>query len=339
MFGRVGADGPSRVQRLRRRYGWLDRLIRAGERYLRCNGDYYAAAITYFSVLALVPLLMIGFATAGFILAGNPALLSELRVSIADAVPDRQLSDSLNSVVSQSIRSAGAVGAIGLLVALYSGLSWMTALREALSAQWSQAPVTVPLVKRLLFDLLALIGFGAAMAISFGITIVGGRLGRVLADGAGDSPLGAVALPAVAAVLSLIANWLVFLWVLARLPRHSVPLRHAISGAVFAAVGFEVLKQVGVLYVSSVTSSPVGAAFGPVLGLLVFAYLTARFVLFVAAWTAAGQDHLDDVAPPPPPAVAVIRPQVLVRTGIRPASAAALLGIGAFLGWALHRRR
>jgi membrane protein len=336
--GRAGAQRPSRVERLRQRYGWLDRLIRAAARYLRCNGDYYAAAITYFSVLALVPLLMIGFAVAGFILAGNPALLGDLSTSIANAVPNRELSDSLNFVISQSVRSAGAVGTIGLLVALYSGLSWMTALREALSVQWSQEPVAVPVAKRLFFDLLALIGLGVAMAISFGITIAGGQLGHVLADGAGDPVLAAMALTVVAIALSLMANWLVFLWVLARLPRQSVPLRHAMSGAVFAAVGFEVLKQVGVLYVSSVTGSPVGAAFGPVLGLLVFVYLTARFVLFVAAWTAVGHDHLDEVAPPPP-APAVIRPQVLVRSGIPPASAAALLGAGAVLGWALRRRR
>lgn len=334
-----GEERPSRLDRLRR-YGWLDRLIRAGTRYFRCNGDYYAAAITYFSVLALVPLLMVGFAVAGFVLASSPALLGELRAAIANVVPNRQLSDSLNFVVSQSMSSAGAVGAIGLLVALYSGLSWMTALREAISVQWSQAPVEVSLPKRLIFDLLTLAGLGVALALSFGITIVGGRLGRLLVDGVGaDNPLlAALGLPAVATVLSLAANWLVFLWVLARLPRQSVPLRRAMSGALFAAVGFEVLKQVGVLYVSSVVGSPVGAAFGPILGLLVFAYLTARFVLFVAAWTAAGRDQPDE-ALPPPPAPAVIRPQVLVRSGVTPASAAALLGVGAFLGWALRKRR
>jgi membrane protein len=335
-----GADEPSRMDRLRQRYGWLDRLVRTVRHYVQCNGDYYAAAITYFSVLAVVPLLMIGFAVAGFILAGNPGLLNELRASLTEAVPNRQLSDPLNFVVSQSVRSAGTVGAIGLLVALYSGLSWMTALREALSVQWRQEPVAVPLPKRLLFDLLSLLGLGVAIAISFGITIVGGHLGRVLADGAATSEplLGPVALPTVAVTLSLISNWLVFLWVLARLPRQSVPLRSAMWGAVLGAVGFEVLKQVGVLYVSRVTSSPVGAAFGPALGLLVFAYLTARLVLFVAAWTAAGHERPEEGAPPPP-APAVIRPQVQVRRGLPPTSAAALLGVGTFLGWKLRKRR
>ena len=112
------AEPPGRLERLRRRHGWLDRLIRSYERYQSQYGDYYAAAVTYFSVLALVPLLMIGFAVAGFVLAGNRDLLEQLRRSITEAVPNPSMSGLLNQVVEQAINQAGAVGVIGLLVAL-----------------------------------------------------------------------------------------------------------------------------------------------------------------------------------------------------------------------------
>lgn len=331
-----------RVRRLRR-HAWVDRLIKAGLRYSERNGDYYAAGITYFSVLALVPLLMISFAVAGFALANNPGMLRSLREYITSAVPSPQSSQLLNFVVDQSVHSAGTVGAIGLLVALYSGLSWITSLRQALSMQWHQQPVSIPLPKRLLFDLLALLGLGVASALSSGVTILGGRLGTMLLDSArsADPVLGDIGLHVLAVVLSLCANWLVFLWILARLPRRPVPLRGAMPGALFAAVGFEVLKQFGVIYVNSVTGSPVGAAFGPILGLLVFAYLTSRFILFVAAWMAVARDEPSAEAPPPPPAPAEIRPQVLARKGFSPgsmaASMAALFGVGTVAGWALRR--
>lgn len=52
-----------------------------------------------------------------------------------------------------------------------------------------------------------------------------------------------------------------------------------------AAVGLEALKQGEVVYLDSVTTSPAGVAFGAILGLLVFANLSARFILFVTAWT------------------------------------------------------
>jgi membrane protein len=328
---------PSRFERLRQRHEWLDRLVRAGVRYGNQYGDYYAAAITYFSVLALVPLLMIGFAIAGFVLAGHPVLLDELRGYLTTAVPN--LSGVLNNVVDQAIRQAGTVGILGLLIALYSGLGWMTALREALTAQWSQQPATTPFLRRTISDLLSLIGLGLALAISFGISAFGGGLGRLLFEllGIRDTPVGPIALRILTLVLSLIASWLVFLWILARLPRMPVTPRSAVWGALFAAVGFEVLKQVGVIYLNSVTGSPAAAAFGPILGLLVFAYLASRFILFVAAWTASAPENVA-AEPTRVPAAAVIRPIVQVSQRTRAGTAMGLLGLGALTAWVLRRR-
>ena len=43
--------------------------MRAQERYQDSKGDFYAAGITYFTVFAIFPLLMVGFAIGGFVLA------------------------------------------------------------------------------------------------------------------------------------------------------------------------------------------------------------------------------------------------------------------------------
>ena len=66
---------------------WLDHLVRAGARYTDHHGDHYAAAITFFSILSLVPLLMIAFAVAGYVLFFNPNLLNEIRDAINAALP------------------------------------------------------------------------------------------------------------------------------------------------------------------------------------------------------------------------------------------------------------
>ncbi|PKW12702.1 inner membrane protein YhjD [Saccharopolyspora spinosa] len=340
MAGQEQDAKPGRLALLRRRHPWLDRLIRAFERYQGQYGDYYAAAITYFSVLALVPLLMIAFAVAGFVLSGNPDLLGRLQMSITSAVPSPAMSDMLNRVVQQAISQAGTVGVIGLLAALYSGLGWMTNLREALTAQWTQEPATQSMVRRMAADLGSLIGLGAAVAVSLGISALGGGFGRRLFElvGIEDSPAAALVLRVLLILLSLLASWLVFLWVLARLPRKAVTFHSAVWGALFAAIGFEVLKQVGVVYLNSVTSSPAGLAFGPILGLLVFANLTSRFILFVTAWTASARENLED-APPQPPGPAIIRPVVQVRDRVGVRATTGLVGLGAIAGWAWRRKR
>src|SRR5947207_3291126 len=76
----------SRFARMRREHRWLDHIVRAGQRYVERYGDHYAAAITYFSVLSLVPLVMVAVSIAGFVLVGHPALLENLENSIGESV-------------------------------------------------------------------------------------------------------------------------------------------------------------------------------------------------------------------------------------------------------------
>jgi membrane protein len=153
---------PSKVEQLRARNPWLDHLVRAGARYTDHHGDHYAAAITFFSILSLVPLLMIAFAVAGYVLFFNPALLDEIRQAINAAVPPN-MAATINPIIDQAIAQRNTVAGFGLLTALYSGIGWMSNLREALSEQWAQSPEPPALPKRLLFDLIALLGLGVAL--------------------------------------------------------------------------------------------------------------------------------------------------------------------------------
>jgi membrane protein len=60
---------------------------------------------------------------------------------------------------------------------------------------------------------------------------------------------------------------------------------------------------------------PAGATFGSVLGLLVFAYITARLILFATAWAATSSENLAEV-PVAPPEAAIIAPRDLGSDGI-----------------------
>ena len=119
--------------------------MRAGEAYTERYGNHYAAAITYFSVLSLFPLVMIAFAIAGFVLAGNAALLEEMRNGITESVPSG-LNTIITNLVDAAIKNRSTVGIVGLLAALYSGLGWMSNLRDALTAQWGQEHKQRPFV-------------------------------------------------------------------------------------------------------------------------------------------------------------------------------------------------
>jgi len=252
------------LKRLRVRYPWLDHAVRAQQRYDRAQGDFYAAAITYFTIFALFPLLMVGFAVVGFVLVGRPQLLAEIDSRVKAAVPG-DLGPQLIALMDSAIDSRTSVGLIGLTTAFYVGLLWMQRVRQALTMMWGQPSATTGFVRKKLTDLRALAVAFVASLLTIGLT--------------------ALAIP-VLIIPSVAVSWLLFTAMIARLPRIAVPFRRCATAGLLAAVGFEIFKQVASVYLRIVLHGPAGAVFGPVLGVMVFAYMTARLVLFATAWAA-----------------------------------------------------
>lgn len=337
-------DGkPGLLARLRARYVWFDHLMRAQERYRASKGDFYAAGITYFTVFALFPLLMVGFAIGGFVLASQPDLLAEVKERIEAAVSG-DVGAQLIDLMDSAIESRTSVGIIGLVAAAWAGLGWMANLREALSQMWGRARQQPRgFVRTKLSDLLAIAGFFLAIVLTVALTALSssGLAGSVLAWlGLQDVSGISVVLRLVSIAISLLITWLLFTWIIARLPRESITFRSAMRAGALAAVAFEVFKQVASIYLRSVVTGPAGATFGPVLGLMVFAYITARLILFATAWAATSAETMA-AAPVPPPAGAQIMPRVQVREGVGAAGALAAAAAGALgaLGVSRLRRR
>jgi membrane protein len=334
-------DKPGILDRLRAQYAWFDHVMRAQERYKDSKGDFYAAGITYFTVFALFPLIMVGFAIGGFVLASQPDLLAEVTERIKSSVSG-DLGDQLVDLMDSAIKSRTSVGIIGLATAAWAGLGWMANLREALSQMWGLMRHDPPgFVRTKLSDLLAIVGLFAAVIVTVALTALGssGLLKQVLEWlGLEEVPGVGMLVRAVSLLVSLLVSWLLFTWMISRLPRESVSFRSAMRAGLLAAVTFEVFKQVATIYLRSVTTGPAGATFGPVLGLMVFAYITARLILFATAWAATSTENLK-AAPVAPPAPAQITMRVQEREGLGVRGALAGVALGAVGALSLSRLR
>ncbi len=307
------------------------------------KGDFYAAGITYFTIFALFPMLMVGFAIGGFILANQPELLAEIQERIKSTVTG-DIGQQLVDLMDSAIKSRTSVGIIGLATAAWAGLGWMANLREALSQMWGMARhETKGFVRTKLSDLTAIVGLFLALVLTIGLTVLGssGAMKQVLEwFGLQDVPGMSVALRAASLAVSVLITWLLFTWIIARLPRESVSFRSALRAGLMAAVAFEIFKQVASIYLRSVVTGPAGATFGPVLGLMVFAYITSRLILFATAWAATSNDNLE-AAPVDPPNAAQITPRVEFREGLGVGGAVAAAAVGAVgaLGFSRWLRR
>jgi membrane protein len=332
---------PGILDRLRARFGWFDHVMRAQQRYQDSKGDFYAAGITYFTIFALFPLLMVGFAAAGFVLSRNPDLLAEITAQIKSKVSG-DFGEQLVKLMDSAIESRTSVGIIGLATAAWAGLGWMANLREALSQMWGLMRHEPPgFVRTKLSDLTAIVGLFAAIVVTIALTALGNSdLMKRVVEGLGlqDVPGVSIALRVVSLLVSVLISWLLFTWIIARLPRESVSFRSSVRAALIAAVGFEVFKQLGSIYLQSVVHGPAGATFGPVLGLMVFAYITARLILFATAWAATSTENLSE-APVEPPAPAQIAPRVQISEGPGVPGLVAAFAVGVLGALGLSRLR
>ncbi|MGV0344564.1 YhjD/YihY/BrkB family envelope integrity protein [Corynebacterium lehmanniae] len=310
-------------------------VLRMNERFGSQGGNQMAAGITYFSVLALFPLLMLVFAGLGFFLNARPDLMDDIQNQITNSL-DGDLGDMVNELVETAIDQRGAVAGIGLLTTLWSGLGWMNNLRVGVSAMWKvDANEGGNFVTKKLADLVGLIVLIVLFLVATSVTAVGLSSWTSTAMdrlGIGDFPGSRAVVWLVGFLVSVLASFLVMLWVNMYMPRTKVPAKSGLKGALLGAVIFAILQQFAGLVISSATGSPAGAIFGPIITLMVMLYLVWRVVLYVAAWTATTDESLA-MAPAEVPEPAVINVRagaVRGREESKPSGKA--LGVGAALG-------
>jgi membrane protein len=266
---------------------WVKLLIAAWQRLQVTNGNLYAAAITYFSFLALFPMLLLGVAVLGFVLHAHPDTLQSLFEKITDNVPG-QVGRTLKDSIKSAINARTAVGLVGLGGLLLTGLGWIGNLRAALDAIWKRTPPKQNPIMQRLVNLGILIGLGLAVLVSLGITAGWAAFtNEVLAAvGLDDVPGMGTLLGVIGIAVTLTADAVLFFFVLVRIPNVAVPLGVGVRGSVLAAGGFEVLKIVGTYTVAASSSSPTLGPFASLLAVLIWIQLVSRWMLFCAAWTA-----------------------------------------------------
>jgi membrane protein len=330
---------PGILERLRARYEWFDHVVRAYLRFDERKGTFFAAGLTYYTLFALFPLLMVGFAVGGFALARRPELLKTIDDHIRSWVSN-ELGQQLVDLINSAIAARASVGVIGLVTAAWAGLGWMFHLREGLSEMWDHPVNSAGFVRTKLSDLAAMVTTFVVIAATIALTALGHAKPMAAALRLLGIPEFSVfdwLFRGVSVLISFLVSWLVFSWMIVRLPRESVGVVTSMKAGLMAAAGFELFKQLGSIYLGIVLRSPAGATFGPVLGLMVFAFVTWCLVLFSTAWAATAALEDPRAKPVDPPAPAIIAPRVQLDEGLNTRQTLAAMAVGAVGALAFSR--
>jgi membrane protein len=329
---RTRTAAQARWHALAERYFWIKHVVLAWNRFNDNDGNHYAGALTYFSFLALFPLLLLAASVLGFVLRHNTELQNQLFDKITTGLPGG-FGETVKDSVDAAIRARTSVGLVGLAGLLIAGLGWVGNLRAAVNAVWGLEPPRRNFFLAKVADLIVLVGLGVAIFVSIGLTVSGTALtDKILRAMGADRVAGVHTIAQIAGiVLAVVGDVLIFAWVLVRLPRAELPARIVFKGALFAAVGFEILKLIGTYYIARVTHSPAAGVFGSIIGVLVWIDLVSRFLLYSTAWTATAQQ-------PEPPATEAALEQVGPTVEVPPRAvsplrlAGTLFGAGAAVG-------
>jgi membrane protein len=296
---------PERIRQLEQR-PWIAHIIRAVERYTSRLGSQFAAATTYFSVLALVPILMVAFSVTGFVLTVvQPGLLDNVADAVADELGgvDQATREKILNLVNTALSSYWTIGIVGLVVALYTGAKWMGHLKNAVRTQWRPGfdlrPEKVNIVIKVLLNLVLLFGLLIGMALMFGLTSLSTSLANTVVEwlGLSDQPWIAPLLRVSSIVISIGAGWLIFMYLFTVLPETREPWSVVRRGALLGSIALVALQFVAGLLISTFRGNPAAVIFGPVIVLMLFFNIFAQLVLFVAAWIGTAQHEGVPVAP------------------------------------------
>ncbi len=309
----VRASLSRRWQALKRDRPGVEHVVAAYQHYKDHHGDHLAAAITYFSFLALFPLVLLGVSITAFVLASDRHLQNELLTKVGSSMSGG-FGDTVQKAIETAINQRAGVGVIGLAGVALTGLGWIDNLRTAIDTVWGLAESKRSFLAKKLSDALVLLGLGAGVVLSLAVTVGGTAASGLLLRALGlDDVTGAGTVTRIVGIaLGILGNMIIFGWLMIRLPDLRVTRRTAVRATLLAAVGFEVLKIVGTYYIARVTHSSTGAVIGPVVGVQVWIDLVSRYQLFCVAWAATSEPERSRLAPVDAP---VAGPPVPSTTG------------------------
>ena len=279
---------------------WVAHVLRAVERFNNRLGSQFGAAITYFSILALVPVLLFAFAVLGFVLTVlRPDLIDNIVNAFSEAIVtiDPATRQQLVDQINQTLGNWRAVGIVALLSAIYSGAGWMGNLKNAIRAQWrpefEMQEDQGNIVKKTVVNLITLVGLIVLIAVTFALASVSTALADDLVNLVGLSDIGWLSpvLRFVPIIFSIGAGWLLFMYLFTVLPEDREPWPVVRRGALMGAVGLGVLQYSTGLLLNLFANNRAAAIFGPVIVLMLFFNIFAQLILFVAAWIATASQE------------------------------------------------
>lgn len=237
-----------------------------------------AAEMAYFVLLSLLPILLV----VANVIPLFPMDTAEILAVVQTAIP-ADIYSVLEPTLESYLESAsGGAISIGLLAAIWSASKVITTLRRVLDEVYGSVQTKNFIIARIL-SLLVMMGILMVIGLAVFIFVFGEQILNFIQN------TFAFEIPFIQEFLVL--RWViliailfaVFLIVYRYVPNHSLTIRYAYPGAIFASLGWVILTQGFSIYISFAGGDDIAnATFGAFIALMLFLYLSGMVILLGA---------------------------------------------------------
>lgn len=302
MLGRYGLGVKEFIEKLMRR-PVVAHMLAAVDRFGKRLGPQFAGAVTYFSVLSMIPVLMFAISALGFtVTVLRPDLIPQVEgllreqlgaANVLEGSGDEDSTDlatTISDFVMNTFNDWAKIGFFALLAAAYSGSNWVKNLKHAVRAMWkdkfTEAAKKGNFVVELITNLLTFFGLLLSVSVAVAVTSIGQAFPEQIIDwlGLGDVAGIGTLLRLVGIAVSLVASWLLFAFLFVVLPGESTRLPTFLKATITGAVLVTVLQQAAAVLVSVLSGNRSAGVFGPIIILMIVFNVLATIILMLAAW-------------------------------------------------------
>lgn len=200
--------------------------------------------------MSVYPLLLVLVTVLGFALPGAPWLQQRLPHTAIGDFP--LISDQVHGT-AQTLHGSVAALLVGALVSTYGGLRFARAGKYVLNRVWSVPQHAWLNAFRVYVRAMLLVAvLGLALVVTTALSGLS-TAERVFGGALGGTP--ALSIRVLAIALALVIDTAVFVLAFRVLTARKTPLRDLRAGALAAAVGWQVLQEIGTYYVAASTAA------------------------------------------------------------------------------------
>lgn len=245
------------------------------------------AALAYYTILSLAPLLLICVSIAGMVF-GQDAVRGEIYWQIRAVAGHEGAAFVQDILKSATMHSASGIiaGVLGFVLLLLGASGALIELRDDLNFIWDVPPEQGSMigsaVRYRLYSSALVIGSGLLITLSLAANIA---IQAIEKFAAGYLPLPAVVFQAANLVITLIATAFLFGLIYIVLPARRVPWTDVVVGAIVTSVLFAIGRLLVGLYLGHAGVGSLYGAAGSLVVLLVWIYYSSQIFLFGAEFT------------------------------------------------------